>query len=208
MSEPSVAEQILPHLNTIRGDLRDVMIGALANMTKPWDALPEAEQVQLANLIDGHAQAIVTRIAILTATAGRPTVLANLENLTINDTARGTFTVSKENASALVPYTKQIVAIMAVGPNQFMGEREKVQTMPDQPSLPIGERTLVAGVAASPKIVILRDKAGDVDVGKTAAAAETAAVLQKSREPRASSRAKPKPTGTIPPARKTGSPFQ
>lgn len=140
MTEQDLATQLLPAMDSIRGDLRDLMVGAMASMSKPWKDMPEAEQVQLANLIDAHARNVVTRVAILTATAGRPTVMVTLDSLSIDERARGHFTVSKDLAPSLVPYTKQIVAIMAVGPNQFMGERHAVtaQVRPDQPSFEMG----------------------------------------------------------------------
>lgn len=159
-----IAEALLPQINTIRGDLRDLMLGALSQMNRLWKDMPEAEQLGLAQVMDAHAQAIVTRIAIMTATAGRPAVLVNLDSLAIGEKAKGTFSVSKDQAAALVQFTDQIVAVMPIGPNQFMGQRAPVQTQPDQPTLPMGEPAKVETPA--PKTIVLTEtyRRGDVRI--------------------------------------------
>lgn len=209
MTDQSLEAQLLPAMATIRGDLRDLVIGAMAAMTKPWKDLPEAEQVQLANMIDAHAANIVTRIAILTATAGRPTIMVTLDKLAIEERATGHFTVSKELAPALVPFTRQIVAIVAVGPQQFMGERGPAQVQKDQPGLPLGGGS--GGYAAptgitpgEPKTIVI---VGKPEAPKAAAPKVEPPVAKPSAAatPRAPKAKSPKANGAAKP--KVGSPF-
>jgi len=121
--------------------------------------MPQADQTAYAQRIDAVARNIVTRIATLVATKGQPAVLATLDRVTVDSEARAMLIVPRETAGALIPHTKQIVAIMAPGAQQFMGERAPVQTMPDEPGLPLTAPSieqdravleLIAAVAGGP----------------------------------------------------------
>lgn len=196
-------ERALAVKDTIRGDLRDIMIGAMANMTKLWRDTPETEQIALANIINAHAESIVNRIAILTATGGRPAVLVTLDSLAIAEQVRGTFTVSKEMAVALIPATKQIVAIQTVGMNLYNGERAPAKTMPDQAQLPVAPP---AKAVEPPKTITL------VEPVSGGGGADTASVHKPTVSSRANGAAKParraaKATPAPKPAAKGGGPF-
>lgn len=194
-----ITAQLLPAMATLRGDLRDLMIGAMAAMTKPWNDMPAAEQTQLANMIDGHAAEIVTRIAVLTATLGRPCVMVTLDKLAIDERATGRFTVSKELAPSLVPFTRQIVAIMPVGTNQFMGERGPAPVMPDQRTLAMPSDT--GGGYAEPA-TMRPGETKTIIIGETPSAVKpSAAATPKASKPAA----KTKANGAAKP--RVGSPF-
>ncbi len=46
------AAEFNPRLETLRGDLRDVMLGRVRTTRKPWEQMTEAEQTDLANGLD------------------------------------------------------------------------------------------------------------------------------------------------------------
>lgn len=146
---------------TIRGDLRNLMIGALVRMEKRWTELPETEQLALAQIIDAHAQSIVGRIALLTMSKARPHVLVTLDGLTIGEVCKGTITMTKETAAALVPFAKQTVALHVINAEYFMGESRPAPTEPDQRPLPMGEAAGggAGGFAEAPATVVEPGKA-------------------------------------------------
>lgn len=225
---PDQYDAMLPQMATIRGDLRDLMIGAMAQMTKPWRDMPETEQIALAQIVEAHAQGIVTRIAVLTASAGRPAMLVTLDSVNVGESAKATVTVTKEQAGQLAPYTRQIVALAAVGPTQFLGERAPVRTMPDQPALPLPAEPIRgtggAGGTAPPTTIIIASSMrvlDDQDVDELVAAGKadkpgivimpatprsavkpSAAVTPGRRKPGPKPKVKPAPV-----AKRTGSPF-
>lgn len=125
-------DPLLAGAATIRGDLRDLMLRNLAGQTKLWKDMREAEQQTVVQQVDALCGALVTQIAVLTTTGGRPAVLATLERLSIDAECRATLTLSGEAAAQLICSRKQIVAIMQPGPVSFMGERAPAQTQPDQ----------------------------------------------------------------------------
>lgn len=128
-------DPLLTGAATIRGDLRDLMLRNLAGQTKLWKDMPQSEQAQVAAQVEAMCGALVTQIAVLTATGGRPAVLATLENISIGAECRAVLSVPKDQAGHLIPSAKQIVAVMQPSAAAFMGERAPAKTMPDQLSL-------------------------------------------------------------------------
>lgn len=149
-------DPLLTGAATIRGDLRDLILANLAGQKKLWRDMPEAEQKALAQQIDGMCAALVTQIAVLTATGGRPAVLATLENMNIGAECKAILTVPKEHAGALIASTKQIVAVMQPSAASFMGQRAPAATQPDQLDLvaqaDIGKPT---SVQSSPELLAM-----------------------------------------------------
>lgn len=143
-------DTLLAGAATIRGDLRDLMLQNLAAQTKIWRDMPQAEQVEYVKQIDHMCGALVTQIAVLVATQGRPAVLATLDRVTADAECRATLIVPKDQAGALIGSTKQIVAIMQPTPNAFLGERGPAATIPDQPSLPIAPAQPTAAATTIP----------------------------------------------------------
>lgn len=133
MTQPH--DPLLAGASTIRGDLRDLILSNLSTQTKLWRDMPQADQEAMVRRIDAAAAEVVTRIAVLVATGGKPHVLATLENMSIGAECKAILTVPKDQAGALIMSTKQIVAVMQPGAVAFMGERKQAETMPDQLTL-------------------------------------------------------------------------
>lgn len=176
----------LPAAETLRGDLRDLVLGAIRMLAKPWAQLTEAEQKHLAGLVDGHATAIVGRMAVLVATKGQPCVIAKVDRVNVGTTAQAILSLNLPSAQQLIPHSQQLIAVTAIGAEQLVGERAPPATMPDQPPLPIAQPS----ATAPPPISIQPPAAKEV-----------------TEPPAGRGGRKAKATPPAPPAPKKGSPF-
>jgi hypothetical protein len=181
----------------IRGDIRDLMIGALASMDKLWKDMPETDQLALAQILDAHAQDIVKRIAILTASNGRPKVLVTLDSITAGESCKAQITLARDAAALLIPFTKQTVALHVVNAEYFMGEQGPAPTMPDQRPLPMAAAPAPTPPAPVPERIIIVSAERNSEA--QAEAEDTAARPRK--------KPGPKPKAKTAAAKKTGSPF-
>lgn len=60
-NEPVDQGEIDLAVDTLRGDLRDAMLDRFKNTKRPWAAMTEKEQTEVANAFDSAARHLVTR---------------------------------------------------------------------------------------------------------------------------------------------------
>jgi hypothetical protein len=132
-----------PEIETLMGDVRDVMLGRIRTTRKPWEQMTEAEQTDLANGIDLAARDIVRRSVRLLARHEWPHVVATLEEIKIGGKNGVDIKMTCPNHSShrevLGDHVKTMVQIVMVDSDQFMGQRAPVDIRPDQPDLPIND---------------------------------------------------------------------
>lgn len=132
-----------PELDTLMGDLRDVMLGRIRTTRKPWEQMTEAEQTDLANGIDLAARDIVRKTVRLMAKHEWPHAVVKLCEIKIGGTngidIKMTCPNIQENREVLGDHVNTMVQVVMVDSEQFMAARGPVDIKPDQPDLPIGD---------------------------------------------------------------------
>lgn len=176
MTEP---DKFLPAAATLRGDLRDLMLRGVIGMPKPWPQMTEAEQTATAQYLDAMAAEIIARVCVLVHSQGRQHAVCKVEKVTVNDACRAILSMNLQQAAGLIPFTKQLVTVMPLDLNAFMGQRAPAHVMPDEPELPMAP------------------------VPEAAPASEPLPAAVPPAVPKARAPRKP----ATPPAKKVGSPF-
>jgi hypothetical protein len=124
---------------TLTGDLRDFLLDTLRHeqSRKPWHERAEADQRATISRVEEVVRFHVGRAIELLAGAGRRTITATLEQVTVKDGIKAVLTLSKHDPQRhlLVDATGAAVLIVVAGPDEFTGERAPVPVKPDQPEL-------------------------------------------------------------------------
>ncbi len=132
-----------PELDTLMGDLRDVMLGRIRTTQKPWEQMTESEQADLANGIDLAARDIVRRTVRLMARHQWPHVVATLSEIKIGGKNGIDIKMTAPNISVnretLGDHLNTQVQIVMIDSEQFMAARGPVDIKPDQPELDLGD---------------------------------------------------------------------
>lgn len=129
-------------LDTLSGDLRDVMLTRFRDMQKPWQQMNEGEQYEFANGIELAAKDIVRQTVRLFTGYEWPRAVVQLGEIKIigGDKSRieGKVVASNitENRDVLGEHVNQFVMLLCVDSETFMAERAPVEIDPDQPDLP------------------------------------------------------------------------
>lgn len=128
-----------PELETLMGDVRDVMLGRIRTTQKPWEQMTEAEQIDLANGIDYAARDMVRRTVRLMARHEWPHVVASLSEIKIGGKNGIDIKMTCPNIAlhreTLGDNVNTQVQIVMIDSDKFMGERAPVDIKPDQPDL-------------------------------------------------------------------------
>lgn len=135
------APEFDPELDTLMGDVRDVMLGRIRTTQKPWEQMTEAEQTDLANGIDLAARDMVRRTVRLLARHEWPHVVCVLSEIKIGGKngidIRMTAPNISQNRKTLGDHVNTMAQVVMVDSDQFMGQRRGVDIKPDQPDLPM-----------------------------------------------------------------------
>lgn len=125
--------------NTMTGDLRDFILDRLRHeqSKQPWHQRSEADQREVVHQVESAVRAAVTRAVEIMAGAGRRTIEATVDQITIKDGYKATLTFSKlnENRHVLADAQGARVLIVVADPDIFTGERAPVAITPDQATL-------------------------------------------------------------------------
>lgn len=128
-----------PELETLMGDVRDVMLGRIRTTQKPWEQMTEAEQTDLANGIDLAARDMVRRTVRLMARHEWPHVVASLSEIKIGGKNGIDIKMTCPNIAlhreTLGDNVNTQVQIVMIDSDKFMGQRRPVDIKPDQPDL-------------------------------------------------------------------------
>jgi hypothetical protein len=135
------APEFHPELDTLMGDLRDVMLGRIRTTRKPWEQMSEDEQIDLANGIELAAKDMIRRTVRLLNNYPWPHAAVLLGEVKIKGAkgieAKVTCDNIELNRTVLGDHIGQHVMVLMVDSDRFMAHRAPVDIKPDQPELPI-----------------------------------------------------------------------
>ncbi len=130
-----------PQLDTLMGDLRDVMLGRIRTTQKPWEKMSEEEQIDLANGLEMAARDIIRRTVRLLNDYPWPHAAVLLGEVKIKGAkgieAKVTCDNIELNRTVLGDHIGQHVMILMVDSDRFMAHRAPVDIQPNQPALPM-----------------------------------------------------------------------
>lgn len=143
-----------PELETLMGDLRDVMLGRIRTQQKPWEKMTQDEQIDLANGLELAAKDIIRRTVRLLNDFPWPHAAVLLGEVKIKGAkgieAKVTCDNIELNRTVLGDHIGQHVMILMVDSDRFMAHRAPVDIKPDQPELPIEDGAGVPDPANMP----------------------------------------------------------
>lgn len=143
--EPDTDDDNADHglnLETLSGDLRDVLLTRFRQMQKPWAQMTEMEQSDFANGMDQAARNLVRQTVRLFTGYEWPRVVVTLGEVKIigGDKSRIEGKIVCPNIAdyrdVLGEHAGTQVMLLAVDSATFMAERAPVAIDPDQPDLP------------------------------------------------------------------------
>lgn len=122
--------------DTLRGDIRDVLLAIVRGMETPWSKLSERDQERRINAIDKAAQKVVRDSIRIVANQGFPHVEVLVSNKgkfaggSMELTVAANFSV--ENATRLSEHGVGSAILVLAEPGEFFGERRIARAQPDQ----------------------------------------------------------------------------
>lgn len=122
---------------TLRGDVRDAMLSRIHNLQRPWKAMTEDQQAEVAAAMDQCARDLVTKATQLIAANGRKTITATVDSITVKDGIKVVAKVpmTEESLLSLGLAQGHAILIVAAASENYDGERGPAHTDPDQQSL-------------------------------------------------------------------------
>jgi len=119
---------------TLRGDLRDAMLDRFRNTKRPWAAMTETEQREVADQFDAAARHLVQEATRIIAAGGRQTIVATVDSITVKDGIKVVAKVPMTEESLLQLGLAQghAILIVAASSDQYSGESNPPEIDPDQ----------------------------------------------------------------------------
>lgn len=137
------APEFHPEIDTLMGDLRDVLLGRVRTMQKPWEKMTEAEQYDLANAMELTAKDIIRRTVRALNDVEWPKTVVELGEVKIGGSkgieAKITCSNIEHNRTVLGEHVGQQIMVLMVDSDRFMGQRGEPPIDKDQPDLPFTE---------------------------------------------------------------------
>lgn len=128
-----------PELDTLMGDLRDVMLMRIRTLRKPWQQMSEAEQTDCANGVELGAKEIIRKTVRMLTSYDWPHTVVSLGQVTIKGEkgieAKIECSNIQHNREVLGEHVGQMVMVMMVDSDTFMAARAPVQIDRDQPEM-------------------------------------------------------------------------
>jgi hypothetical protein len=122
--------------DTLSGDLRDFILDRLRHeqSKQPWHMRSEDDQRDTVHTVEAAVREVVTKAVTVIASAGRRTIAATLEQVTVKDGIVGKLVMSKHDAlrHALFDAVGSRVLIVVADAEEFEGEKAPVDITPDQ----------------------------------------------------------------------------
>ena len=137
------APEFNPALNTLCGDLRDVMLGRIRTTRKPWAQMTEDEQTDLANGVQLAASDMVRRMVRLVTSYEWPHAAVVLGEVKIKGEkgieAKIACPNVEHNRNVLGDHVGKHVMVLMVDSETFMGETAPVDIKKDQAELELAD---------------------------------------------------------------------
>lgn len=137
-----IGDEIDLAADTLRGDIRDVMLDRVKNLRKPWPQMSEYEQAEIIAGFDRVAKKLVRDAVRIVAAENQVEVSATLEQVAIKDGIKATLTLSRhaQGRHELADAVGQEILIVVLDSERHDGERAEAKADPDQPGLPIDDK--------------------------------------------------------------------
>lgn len=127
------------NLETLSGDMRDEMLSRVKHLKATWPLLSQGEQMEVANGLELFAKQMIRRVVHLVTRQEFPHTAVKLAEMKIKGgkdiEAKIVCDNIEHNRSVLGEHIGQLVQIVMIDSDTFMGERAAVKTDPDQPGL-------------------------------------------------------------------------
>lgn len=130
-----------PQLDSLMGDMRDVILQRIRTLQKPWAQMSEQEQVDCANGTELAAKDMIRKTVRLLNQHEWPTAVVELSEMKIGGTkgieAKIACANVSHNREVLGDYVGTQVMLMMVDSDSFMAARAPAKIDKDQPELPM-----------------------------------------------------------------------
>ncbi|MFG1247290.1 hypothetical protein [Xanthobacter flavus] len=123
--------------DTLRGDVRDVLLGHIRALPKPWPQMSEQEKEDAIVRAERLADDLVRKAVDLAASKGFPHFPVQLGKFTVGDSIEGKFSAafSHENLDGLASRKGLSVVLVPRDVTEFLGEKAAAVPERDQPSI-------------------------------------------------------------------------
>lgn len=127
--------------DTLRGDMRDALLGWFKATPKPWAQLGENEQRDMAAAADRFAGSIIKQACQIIAAGERPCIVAQLVEYKEKDGVEAKLKLPSkgEVVQALHEACGREVLVVTSGAEEFLGEAAPAEIDGDQRELGIGD---------------------------------------------------------------------
>ena len=123
-------------LDTLRGDIRDAMLNRIRHMKTSWSLCTEAEQNEIVNGLELAAKNLVRGVVRQLTAHEFPHAVVTLGEVKIGGSkgieAKITCTNIEVNRNTLGDHVGEMVQIVMIDSDKFMGERDPADVQPDQ----------------------------------------------------------------------------
>lgn len=124
------------HLDTLRGDIRDAMLNRIQHMKTSWGLCTEAEQAEIVNGLELAAKNLVRGVVRELTAHEFPHAVVTLGEVKIGGSkgieAKITCPNIELNRNVLGDHVGEMVQIVMVDSDKFLGERAPAEVQPDQ----------------------------------------------------------------------------
>lgn len=126
-------------LDTLMGDIRDAMLSRIKTMKTSWPLCTEAEQCEIVNGLELAARNLVRGVVREMTAHKFPHAVVTLGEIKIKGEkgieGKITCTNIEHNRTVLGEHVSQMVQIVMVDSDVFMGQRNDPDIQPDQPDM-------------------------------------------------------------------------
>ena len=123
-------------LDTLRGDIRDAMLNRIRHMKTSWALCNEAEQAEIVNGLELAAKNLVRGVVRQLTAHEFPHAVVTLGEVKIGGTkgieAKITCPNIELNRNVLGDHVGEMVQIVMIDSDKFMGEKSEAEIQPDQ----------------------------------------------------------------------------
>lgn len=134
--------QTVPQMTveTLKGDVRDFLLGHMRNLRKPWAQMSEHEQNDVIWAATNSASSMIFKAVNLIAAHGFDKVHVQVGKFTVKDgSIKAEFTTTATDKSLIsIRHAGSAVLVLA-DPAVFEGERSAAKADPDEPGLPMDD---------------------------------------------------------------------
>ena len=145
--EPVKDEEIT--LETLSGDIRDVLLSRFRTARRPWEQMVEQERRDLTGAFDLAARDLVRKVVRLATGFEFPRVPVVLGQVNIKGGKGIEAKITCPNVSTsrdvLGGHVGDMVLMLMVDSERFMAERKPIDIPPDQAGLPLNESATAEG---------------------------------------------------------------